>query len=51
MPRVDTHTVTRHGVLNLVDDCPPSSLYSQDLGDLDDVVGCRELADDTWSIG
>ena len=51
VPRIDTHTVTGHGILNFVDDRSPSSFDTQDLGNLDDVVGCCVLADNTWGRG
>lgn len=49
VPWIDTHAVTLHGILNLVDDCPPRGLNPEDLRNLDDVVGGRLLADDTYS--
>lgn len=48
MPRIDTHAVTLHGILNLVDDRSPRSLNPEDLRDLDDVVGGRLLANNTY---
>lgn len=48
VPRIDTHAVTLHGVLDLVDDRPPRGLNSKDLRDLDDVVGGCLLANNTY---
>lgn len=47
--RINTHAVTLHSILNLVDDRPSGSFNPEDLRDLDDVVRGRLLADDTYS--
>ena len=49
MPRVDTHTVTLHGVVDLVDDSLPCSFDTKHLRDFDDVVGRGVLSDDACS--
>lgn len=48
MPRVDAHTVTRHCVLNLIDDRPTGCLNTQYLGRLDDVVRRRMLSNNPY---
>lgn len=49
VPRIDTHAVTLHGILNLVDDRPSRCLNSEDLRDLDDVIGGCLLANNAYS--
>lgn len=53
MPGVDAHAVTRHGVLDLVDDGPPCSFDAEYRARLNNVVRGRLLADDTYvmSVG
>ena len=48
MPRVDTHAVARHCVLDLIDDGPTCGLDSQHLCGLDDMIGGRVFANDTY---
>ena len=47
--RVDAHTVTLHGVVDLVDDRLPCSFDTKHLRDFDDVVGRGVLSDDACS--
>lgn len=45
MSRIDTHPVTGHSVLNLVDNRTPSGLDTQHLGSFNDMIGCGVFAD------
>lgn len=47
MTRVDSETVRVHRVVNLTDNRGPRRLDTENLLDLHDVVGRRQVADDT----